>query len=144
MVPVPSAIRTVIRETAEILLNNQKPNPTLRLSLSSTPWSSLLGCVLDEEVVMQAPGYPPYNASIMDGYAININNFSGEDASQTKPGKWTHRVVDRVYAGDSEAKTTEGHEDSLPSTCYITTGAVVPDFYNCVVPVEECEVSESA
>ena len=144
MVPVPSAIRTVLRETAEILLNNQKPNPTLRLSLSSTPWSSVLGCVLDEDVVMQAPGYPPYNASIMDGYAINISNFSSEDASQAIPDTWTHRVVDRVYAGDSGEKATEGQDDSLPSACYITTGAVVPDCYNCVVPVEECEVSESA
>ncbi len=144
MVPVPSAIRTVLRETAEILLNNQKPNPTLRLSLPSTPWSSVLGCVLDEDVVMQAPGYPPYNASIMDGYAIDISNFSNEDASQVKPDTWTHRVVERAYAGDSGAKATEGQETSLPSACYITTGAVVPDCYNCVVPVEECEVSESA
>ena len=147
MVPVPLAIRTVMRETAEILLNNQKPNPTLNISLSSTPWPSLLGYVLDEDVVMKEPGYPPYNASIMDGYAINISDFSSEDTnliSTTKLEAWSHRVVDRVYAGDSGVKTTRGDMDSLPSACYITTGAVVPDCYNCVVPVEECEVSESA
>ena len=145
MVPVPFAIRTVMRQTAELLLNNKNPNPTRRISLSFASWQSLLGCVLEEDVVMKEPGYPPYNASIMDGYAINTSEFSSEDVklATTKPESWTHRVVDRVYAGDSDAKTTEGDEGSLPSACYITTGAVVPDCYNCVVPVEECEVSES-
>jgi molybdenum cofactor synthesis domain-containing protein len=146
MVPVPDAIRTVMRETAKLLLNNQKPNPTLRISLSSTPWSSLLGCILDEDVLMEEPGYPPYNASIMDGYAINTSDFSSEDAknaSTTEPDSWTHRVVDRIYAGGSGAKSTTEDEDNLPLACYITTGAVVPDCYNCVVPVEECEVSVS-
>lgn len=147
MVPVPDAIRTVMRETAKLLLNDQKPNPTLRVPLSSTPWASLLGCILDEDVLMKEPGYPPYNASIMDGYAIHTSDFSSEDAktnaSTTKPDSWTHRVVDRIYAGDSGAKTTTEDEDTLPPACYITTGAVVPDCYNCVVPVEECEVSES-
>lgn len=146
MIPVPDAIRLVMRETAEILLNNQKLNPNIRISLSSTPWQRLLGCVLDEDVVMKEPGYPPYNASIMDGYAISISDFSSEDfklASNTKPDTWTHEVVDRIYAGDSGAKTTIGDKDILPPACYITTGAVVPDSYNCVVPVEECEVSVS-
>jgi len=146
MVPVPDAIRTVMRETAEILINNRKLNPTLRISLSSTPWSSLLGCVLDEDVVMKEPGYPPYNASIMDGYAISTSDFSSEDAkiaSTAKPDTWTHRVLDRIYAGDSGAKTSIGDRDNLPPACYITTGAVVPDSYDCVVPVEECEVSVS-
>lgn len=143
MVPVPFAIRTVMRQTAELLLNNKKPNPTRRISLSSASWQSLLGCVLEEDVLMKEPGYPPYNASIMDGYAINTGEFSNEDAKLATTESWTHRVVDRVYAGDSDVKTTEDDEGSLPSACYITTGAVVPDCYNCVVPVEECEVSES-
>ena len=143
MVPVPDAIRMVMRETADILLSDQKSDPTIRISLSSTPWSSILGCVLDEDVIMKEPGYPPYNASIMDGYAINTNNFSSEDAkiAANQPENWTHRVVDRIYAGDSVARNMSQEEDSLPIASYITTGAVVPDHYNCVVPVEECTVS---
>lgn len=150
MVPVPEAIRTVMRETAEILLNNQKANPTVRISLSSAPWSTLLGCILDEDVVMNEPGYPPYNASIMDGYAIRTSEFSSEDAkiaSTAKPDSWTHRVVDKVYAGGADIPTTlkdgDDNDDLLPSALYITTGAVVPGSYNCVVPIEECEVSSS-
>ena len=143
MVPVPDAIRMVMRETADILLSDQKSDPTIRISLSSTPWSSILGYVLDEDVIMKEPGYPPYNASIMDGYAINTNNFSSEDAkiAANQPENWTHRVVDRIYAGDSVKRNMSQEEDSLPIASYITTGAVVPDHYNCVVPVEECTVS---
>ena len=147
MVPVPEAIRTVMRETAEILLNNKKGNPTVCIPLSSTPWSNLLDCVLAEDVVMKEPGYPPYNASIMDGYAINTGEFSTEDAQSASTAKsWTHRVVDKVYAGGADIPTTlkdQDESDNLPSACYITTGAVVPEAYNCVVPVEECEVSSS-
>ena len=147
MVTVPFAIRTVMRETADILLKNKKSNPTLRICVSSTPWSSLLGCVLEEDVVMKDPGYPPYNASIMDGYAINTGEFSKEDAktaSTSKPEIWTHRVAGKVYAGDPDKMTVSRDEEILPSACYITTGAVVPNSYNCVVPVEDCEISASS
>ncbi|VEU37926.1 unnamed protein product [Pseudo-nitzschia multistriata] len=151
MVPVPEAIRTVLRQTAEILLDDKKDTPTLRLPLSSTPWQDLLGRVLAEDVTMVEPGYPPYNASIMDGYAIGTGGFSAGDAERASAaGSWTHRVVDRVYAGGASTPQAsndgkdETLDETLPPACYITTGAVVPEGYDCVVPIEECEASPPA
>ncbi|MGK3733760.1 MAG: molybdopterin molybdotransferase [Bacillariaceae sp.] len=151
MIPVQDAIRTVMRETARILLNDKKANPTELISLSSTPLSTLLNCTLDEDVLMAEPGYPPYNASIMDGYAIRTGeHFTTQDAMLADTNNsWTHRVVDNVYAGDCDRKPPtalhQGEEknDTIPSAYayYITTGAVVPESCNCVVPIEECLVS---
>jgi molybdopterin molybdotransferase len=159
MIPVPEAIRIVIRETAKSLLSNGgKQNPTLTLPLtSSTPWSDLLHWVLEKDVLMEEPGYPPYNASIMDGFAIRTADFNVDDAikaAATTDG-WTHVVVDKIYAGDdgeaaNSANTDQGESTTMPSSSsdmmlpsafYITTGAVVPDTYNCVVPIEQCQVS---
>jgi molybdopterin biosynthesis enzyme len=137
MVPVPEAIRTVLRETARIVMTpNAKTDPTLKLSPFEAPEKSI-GLVLDEDVIMGEPGYPPYNASIMDGYAIRTSEAVSSD-HQT----WTHHVLDRIYAGDEQLPKLAVSENSgLPPAYYITTGAVVPDGYNCVVPIEEIEVS---
>ena len=67
MVPVPEAIRTVIRETGRVLLEH--PHSSLTVS-SEAAWNDILDRVLDKDVTMNEPGYPPYNASIMDGFAI--------------------------------------------------------------------------
>ena len=140
MMPVPEAIRTVLRETALIVMTpNAKPEPTLTLSSDQAP-EQIIGLVLDEDVIMVEPGYPPYPASIMDGYAIRTSDaFSSDD----DPSSWTHHVLDRVYAGDGQTPKETGANSGgdLPSTYYITTGAVVPDGYDCVVPVEDVVVS---
>ena len=58
-------------------------------------------------------------------------------------------IVDKVYAGDKpgssgttqeKAANNDGRYTDLPTTCYITTGAKVPDSYDCVVPVENCQL----
>lgn len=140
MVPVPDAIRIVLRETARVLLTpNAKPQPSIQIR-SDAPSSEIFGKVLDEEVRMKEPGYPPYNASIMDGYAIRTSEHSANKGGEDDT--WTHHVVDRVYAGDEQGPKSAGADAvALPSAYYITTGAVVPDTYDCVVPIEECLVS---
>lgn len=141
MVPVPDAIRKVLMETARVLItSNAKPNPTVQIPLvDTTPPSTLLHKVLDQDVIMIQPGYPPYNASIMDGYAICSTECNTSDA----PNQWTYRVVRKVYAGDDQVHSPCASESSvLPTAYYITTGAVVPDSCDCVVPIEECQVSE--
>lgn len=137
MIPVPEAIRIVIRESARALLNDgNKPSKTLS---SDAPWSDLLNSVLDCDVTMAEPGYPSYNASIMDGYAIrtkdvNLASVDGEG--------WTHEVIDKVYAGDiNPPNPVDASKSALPLAYYITTGAVVPDSFDCVVPIEECQVA---
>jgi molybdenum cofactor synthesis domain-containing protein len=138
MVPVPEAIRIVIRETARILLE-QESEATKTLS-SLSPWNELMDQVLDKDVLMNEPGYPPYNASIMDGYAVRTDEFQ-----KSRDEGWTHQVLDKVYAGDEVAPKQQqdsGSRTDLPSAYYITTGAVIPNTCNCVVPIEECDVSE--
>jgi molybdenum cofactor synthesis domain-containing protein len=136
MVPVPEAIRIVIRETARVLLGQEGENP--KTLSSSAPWNELIDQVIDKDVFMSEPGYPPYNASIMDGYAVRTEEF------QNREEGYTHQVVDKVYAGDEAPPKQQDASGSgdLPSAYYITTGAVVPETLNCVVPIEECEVSE--
>ena len=108
MVAVPSAIRTVLEETAKVLLEGQSSegsNHSVTLSVDD-PWESILNRVLDQDVLMEEPGYPPYNASIMDGYAIRCSEFQNPTSSvgEGDNNHWTHRVVDKVFAGDETEK----------------------------------------
>ena len=138
MVAVPDAIRVVIRETARCLVEHPRLGEWKH---SNAPWKELLHRVLNQEVTMREPGYPPYRASIMDGYAIRTNEF--DKSSSEKDGKtWTHQVLDKVFAGDDpKPKRSTDTLHDLPSAYYITTGAVVPDTFDCVVPIEQCLVS---
>ena len=132
MVPVPDAIRIVIKETCRVLM--EQPQKSIEIS-SEAPWNEILDRCVDEDVIMSEPGYPPYNASIMDGFAIRTKDKFPRDGDT-----WTHQVIDKVYAGDqTPPKQKEGGE--LPLAYYITTGAVVPNSYDCVVPIEGCVVS---
>jgi molybdenum cofactor synthesis domain-containing protein len=137
MIPVPEAIRIVIRETARILLENG--GNTTKIISSDAPWSDILNSVLEKDVMMAEPGYPPYNASIMDGYCIRSEEF---DVSSVTGDDFTHQVIDKVYAGSNEPQKKDSvSESNLPITYYITTGAVIPESFDCVVPVEEVKVS---
>jgi len=142
MIPVPEAIKIVLRETGRIVLDQRSRGIHQSQSISSTaPWSEILNTVLDKDVLMTEPGYPPYNASIMDGYCIRSSEFKVTD--QADDNAFTHQVADNVYAGDHPTTAKEIPSDStLPTAYYITTGAVVPDTFDCVVPIEECRVSE--
>jgi molybdenum cofactor synthesis domain-containing protein len=153
MIPVPNALRIVLEETAKIVWKNEKPN-TVTLPARS-PWSTLLHSVLAANVVMEEPGYPNYDASIMDGYAIWVapNEVADDGNIRELPDEtsaWTHRIVDKVYAGSHEecskiatAQDVDGKDATLllPVAVYITTGAMVPQHCNCVVPIEDCQVS---
>ena len=161
MVPVPDALRIVLEETNRIVQSNNdgvgvggssekiRPKETVSLLSNSSSYSSfgsknLVGRVLASDVVMTEPGYPPYNASIMDGYAIRCSEFQKSEASEGEDEKvqWTHRVIDKVFAGDEKDQQgrIEAKDDDtskcLPGAYYITTGAVVPDVCDCVVPIE--------
>ena len=142
MVSVPDAIRTVLRETARVLLTPKtKPEPSVTIQ-PDAPSSEIFGKVLNGDVRMKEPGYPPYNASIMDGYAIRTSEFRTTPHGGSEKA-WTHHVIDKVYAGDEQAPkpAAVGSTADLPPAYYITTGAVVPDTYDCVVPIEQCVVS---
>jgi molybdopterin molybdotransferase len=138
MVAVPEAIITVIRETARMLIE-QESNGRSETMSTRAPWKELLHRVVDQDILMNEPGYPPYRASIMDGYAIQTEKFD----KQRQQAEWTHQVLDNVYAGDELAPSqTTSSSTTLPTAYYITTGAVVPDTYDRIVPIEEVKVSD--
>ncbi|CAJ1896361.1 unnamed protein product [Cylindrotheca closterium] len=143
MIPVPEAIKIVLRETGRVMLDQRSRGIHQSESISSTaPWSKILNTVLDKDVLMTEPGYPPYNASIMDGYCVRSSEFKITD--QVDGNGFTHHVADNVYAGDhpTAAEGSPSESPTLPAAYYITTGAVVPDTFDCVVPIEECRVSD--
>eukprot|EP00980_Cylindrotheca_fusiformis_P029512 scaffold23496_cov188-Cylindrotheca_fusiformis.AAC.10 len=140
MIPVPEAIRIVIQETGRVLLKDIGDGIKRTKTISSdAPWSDILGSVLSRDVIMKEPGYPGFNASIMDGYCIRSAEF---DVANVIDEGFTHQIIDKVFAGDTAAiKKESGSESKLPVAYYITTGAVVPESFDCVVPIEDCQVS---
>jgi molybdenum cofactor synthesis domain-containing protein len=169
MVPVPDAILAVLKEAARIVVvkNSAAAAATALPTTTSesldvydpeSTKSSATGRrrVLARDVIMPPPGYPPYRASVMDGYAISTAayrkaNMDGDD-DPPHPIRRTFRVVRKVHAGDddndnseddgSAGDTDNAHadgEDQRPPAAayYVTTGAVVPDGCDCVVPLED-------
>lgn len=136
MIAVPNAIRIVLRETARRLVTDV-PRECRKVDDDRGSFApTVVGEILAKDVLMQEPGYPPYRASIMDGYCIRSNEaFSvGDD--------WTHKVIEKIYAGDEMRKdgstaASSYSQDELPSAYYVTTGARVPHSFDCVVPIED-------
>mmetsp|Transcript_6729 Transcript_6729/g.9653 ORF Transcript_6729/g.9653 Transcript_6729/m.9653 type:complete len:668 (-) Transcript_6729:316-2319(-) len=162
MIPVPQAIRTVLTKTAEMM--NEKAVPTEKIPVivrtsenegevpnnSSYP-SQLVGRIA-AETIKAIKGYPLYTASVMDGYAINIDgvfdtlNRECEDYSKDMiSAVIKFKVVERVYAGASKdiSDDTVSTETSLEAV-YVTTGAPIPSQFDCVVPIEQVDDSAEA
>jgi molybdenum cofactor synthesis domain-containing protein len=134
MVPVQDAIRTVLYQTAKVLVENPPKQTTV--SLKTNQRNQLLHQTLATDVIMPEPGYPPYRASIMDGYAVQTTT-----SKKNRGKEWTHCVQAKVFAGDAVKKLDGESSQDLQVAYYVTTGAVVPDEFDCVVPIEKCIVS---
>ena len=86
--------------------------------------SELLGRTAGEDVVA-TESFPPFAASIMDGYAV-VGPI----------GKGTYLVAESIHAGATpHVDLTSGH------VAYITTGAALPNGATAVVKVEDTERS---
>jgi len=155
MVPVPDALLTVLRETARSILVEEEESSspktaTLRLhSEDGTPqYQCIMGRILAEDVTVNDP-YPPFDASIMDGYCVQSCDDLSTRSSKGTDSEWTHQIVGQIYAGDdvdessssSSSSKEENKQGALPSAAYVTTGAVVPSPYDAVVPIEDITVS---
>ena len=177
MVPVPEALRAVLREAARIAVERwwatalsagsvESNANALFESVVDTPTisggpSPLLGRTLATPVDMPPPGYPPYRASVMDGYAVSTQTPTPTPTPTSDPaaavaGQLVFRVAGRVVAGDSPTTfsastptpTSTPSKESvsgtpappLPVAYYVTTGARVPDGCDCVVPVEDVDL----
>lgn len=86
------------------------------------------GRVLAEEVLADRD-YPPFNRSSMDGVAVRVVDAGKGDS---------FRLAGTIYAGDFNVKEYKAGE-----AVKIMTGAVVPDFFDAVVRVEDIEITGS-
>ena len=82
--------------------------------------------ILAEDIIADRP-LPPFDRSMMDGYAIRVADYRGGTRSFT--------VLQTIYAGDP----IPVFSDALPEhACLeIMTGAAVPAPFDCVVPIEK-------
>lgn len=147
MVDVPEALRRVLYATSKVILsriqgNTDDATETVDLcekncSSSQILMNSLLGRIVAADVVAPHPGYPNYNASIMDGYAIKYT----EELIEEKNGSdGLYIVQDHIYAGDDVSSNQQENQteekNSAETASYVTTGAVIPSNYDTVIPIE--------
>lgn len=146
MIEVSCATRQVLSETARILLIKKRNRETISIPITTNNNynnNEIIGNTLANDIVMREPGYPPYVASIMDGYAIDSKSLVVESLrdDSDKEYRWTHYVRKKIFAGD-KSMNTDADNNSLPPCYYVTTGAVIPQGCDCVLPFEEVNVSD--
>jgi molybdopterin biosynthesis enzyme len=159
MVPVPQAIMRVLTETAAMIIKRGTQTETIFIShqhhhheQGSNPeqeQQSLLGRISAVNIRASELGYPPYNASIMDGYAIDTDDKMAHISDDHYDDCQLFHVKDRVYAG-AATQSQETYVDIdmveytnlLPKSIYVTTGAVIPTPYNAVIPMEEVDETD--
>ena len=148
MIPVPQALETVLTETAiSIWFDTQSNNnEDTKTSSSVSNAQQLLGRIAALDIKAPSPGYPNHNASIMDGYAIKTSDLiSAKEVydrileQEQKDGYiLDFDVVGKVYAGDdSDIVQHTTTIKNQRTAIYVTTGAVVPNGYDAVIPVED-------
>jgi molybdenum cofactor synthesis domain-containing protein len=162
MIPVPHALRIVLTETA-ILKSAETTSGSAseeEETQESSEWMETTNnCTNDlcgrisYETVAATNDYPSYNASIMDGYAINTDQVKHilASAQATDLSEIDNRETDvtdlknSTLAFDVIHKRYAGKANSIPqelmglTAVYVTTGAVVPSSYNAVVPIEQVQ-----
>ena len=147
MVPVPQALKRVLTCTASSLStlpdNQRFANETVPLFPNKGAMdlpSPIVGRIAAETIVAPSPGYPPYNASIMDGYAVSTKDFNLATSSSSQ----RFQCKRRIYAGPQDCQELNGNADrdinTIPHSSYVTTGAVIPSCYDAVVPLEQVQV----
>ncbi|MBT5017140.1 MAG: molybdopterin molybdotransferase MoeA [Planctomicrobium sp.] len=98
---------------------------------SMLPLSDSLGCLLAEDVISDEDS-PPFDKSMMDGYAVcasdlQLNESSSRDIELT--------IIGELTAGQqSELKVESG------TTVRIMTGAPIPNGADAVIPVEQSKL----
>jgi len=115
-----------INQAIEIIKKNI---PSRKTGVVST--SDSLGYVLAEKTLATISS-PPYTNSAVDGFAV-----SWQDVEKIKE----NNPVVLPIAGESSAGFPVG-EKIVPHSAYrISTGAIVPEDLDTIIPIEQCEVS---
>ncbi|MCA8997095.1 MAG: molybdopterin molybdotransferase MoeA [Planctomycetaceae bacterium] len=114
-----------VHEALQVIRDTVTPSPPRTLSLTDA-W----GTVLAQDIVSREDS-PPFDKSMMDGYAVRKEDISAEET--------TLEVVDEVTAGNvSQTRLTAGQ------AIRIMTGAPIPAGADAVVPIEWTESTNSA
>ena len=112
-----------INEAQEIIFKNYEFN----LKIESIDLEEAKGRILMEDIIAKID-IPPFDRSLMDGFAVNSEETYDLDETHPK----TFQVVDYIKAGETNTKKL-----TKPGTCFeIATGAPVPQGSNAVVMVE--------
>ena len=115
-----------VEEAQKLVLQHARRLPPVQAELSS----SLLGHVLAEDVVSDID-MPPYDKSLMDGYAIRAADFVGATSGDAAR---VLAVIEEIPAGRLPQKTLAAGQASR-----IMTGAALPPGADAVVMVERTE-----
>ena len=145
MVPVPEALEMVLTEAAKSLWSENGS----RSNIVTYPATSLdlIGQMSASDIQVPHPGYPNYNSSIMDGYAIKTGElgkmkkqYDEMDEKERLNFQMIFSLEGKVFAGDNNTPNLDKLTSNIgkyPSAVYVTTGAVVPDEYDAVIPIED-------
>lgn len=74
---------------------------------------------------------PPFDRSAMDGFAVCAGEVAG--------GKW-FEIGGEVSAGAGDTRNIRFAHDAASGVVRIATGAVVPDAFDAVIPIEKARV----
>jgi molybdopterin molybdotransferase len=110
-----------IDEALELVARHTEP-----LEARKVPLGEANGLVLAEDVVSEVNS-PPYNKTVMDGYAVR----SGDRQSE-------RQVIEEIGAG-----TVPRHPVTPGTATRIMTGAPMPEGADAVVPIEKSEMVDA-
>ncbi len=93
------------------------------------PIDLCIGRILREPIQADRP-FPPFNRSMMDGYAVKVTDLDKKDPL--------------IISGQAWAGAPQLSLDKVNRSCIeIMTGAVVPKYADCVIPYEETAIEKN-
>src|SRR5437763_10553577 len=110
-----------VKEAQAKVLERVRPLKPQRLPLGP----AMLGLILAEDVASDLD-MPPYDKSLMDGYAVR---------SADRAEKTVLTVIEEVMAGQVPRRAVGAGE-----AIRVMTGAPIPQGSDTVVPVEQCRM----
>lgn len=126
-----------VEEAQKLVLQNARRLPQAAVALSR----SLLGRVLAEDVSSDID-MPPYDKSLMDGYAVRTADVTGDGVASRSPADAQAdrilTIVEEIPAGRMPQKTLAAGQAAR-----IMTGAALPAGADAVVMVEKTELVDA-
>jgi len=116
-----------VEQTIELLKHNQPEKKITEIDLLQS-----LGMVLAQKIIATIPS-PPYTNSAMDGFALRWDDLQNTTTGIPK---------DFQVIGESSAGSPFKGHVKKDQAIRISTGAIVPDDVDPVIPIEKCIVEQ--